>query len=43
MELEVGYGLVPLVDTTQGGDLLERISAIRRQVAVEMGLVMPPA
>ncbi|MBL0922470.1 MAG: FHIPEP family type III secretion protein, partial [Phycisphaerales bacterium] len=42
MELEVGYGLVPLVDTTQGGDLLERISAIRRQVAVEMGLVMPP-
>ncbi len=42
LELEVGYGLVPLVDTTQGGDLLERISAIRRQLAVELGLVMPP-
>ena len=42
LELEVGYGLVSLVDTTQGGDLLERISAVRRQLAVEMGLVMPP-
>ncbi|MBZ0172473.1 MAG: flagellar biosynthesis protein FlhA, partial [Phycisphaerales bacterium] len=42
LELEVGYGLVPLVDTTQGGDLLDRISAVRRQLAVEMGLVMPP-
>jgi len=42
LELEVGYALVPLVDTTQGGDLLERISAIRRQLAVELGLVMPP-
>ncbi|TVQ62791.1 MAG: flagellar biosynthesis protein FlhA [Phycisphaerales bacterium] len=42
LELEVGYGLVPLVDTNQGGDLLDRISAIRRQIAVEMGLVMPP-
>ncbi len=42
MELEVGYGLVPLVDAKQGGDLLERISATRRQVAIEMGLVMPP-
>lgn len=42
MELEVGYGLVPLVDAGQGGDLLDRISAIRRQIALEMGLVMPP-
>lgn len=42
LELEVGYGLVPLIDTSQGGDLLERISAVRRQLAVELGLVMPP-
>ncbi|MGP1310358.1 MAG: flagellar biosynthesis protein FlhA [Phycisphaerales bacterium] len=42
MELEVGYGLVPLVDAKQGGDLLERIAATRRQLAIEMGLVMPP-
>jgi len=42
LELEVGYALVSLVDTTQGGDLLERITAIRRQLAVELGLVMPP-
>lgn len=42
LELEVGYALVSLVDTHQGGDLLDRISAIRRQLAVELGLVMPP-
>ncbi len=42
LELEVGFGLVQLVDTSQGGDLLERIAAIRRQLAVELGLVMPP-
>jgi flagellar biosynthesis protein FlhA len=42
LELEVGYGLVPLIDTHQGGDLLDRISAVRRQLAVELGLVMPP-
>lgn len=42
LELEVGYGLVPLVDAAQGGDLLDRIAAIRRQLAVELGLVMPP-
>ena len=42
MELEVGYGLVQLVDTTKGGDLLERISLIRRQVAIEFGVVVPP-
>jgi flagellar biosynthesis protein FlhA len=42
LELEVGYGLVALVDTTQGGDLLDRISAIRRQLAVELGFILPP-
>jgi flagellar biosynthesis protein FlhA len=42
LELEVGYGLVRLVDQSQGGDLLDRIHGIRRQLAVEMGLVMPP-
>jgi flagellar biosynthesis protein FlhA len=42
LELEVGYGLVALIDTAQGGDLLDRISAVRRQLAVELGLVMPP-
>ncbi len=42
LELEVGYGLVPLIDSAQGGDLLDRISAVRRQLAVELGLVMPP-
>ena len=42
LELEVGFGLVPLVDTAQGGDLLDRIAAIRRQLAVDLGLVMPP-
>jgi flagellar biosynthesis protein FlhA len=42
LELEVGYALVALVDKGQGGDLLDRISAIRRQLAVELGVVMPP-
>jgi flagellar biosynthesis protein FlhA len=42
MELEVGYQLVQLVDTTKGGDLLERISLIRRQIAIEFGVVVPP-
>lgn len=42
LELEVGYALVKLVDSGQGGDLLERITKIRRQLAVEQGLVMPP-
>ena len=42
MELEVGYALVRLVDQSQGGDLLDRISMIRRQLASEMGIVMPP-
>ncbi|MEN0020759.1 MAG: flagellar biosynthesis protein FlhA, partial [Planctomycetota bacterium] len=42
LELEVGYGLVGMVDKQSGGDLLDRISAIRRQLAVELGVVMPP-
>jgi flagellar biosynthesis protein FlhA len=42
LELEVGYGLVRLVDAASGGDLLERVAMIRRQLAAELGLVMPP-
>jgi flagellar biosynthesis protein FlhA len=41
LELEVGYGLVAMVDTARGGDLLDRIAGIRRHLAVELGLVMP--
>jgi len=42
MELEIGYGLIPLVDSTQGGDLLDRITLIRRQLAQELGIIIPP-
>jgi len=42
LELEVGYGLIPLVDESQEGDLLERIRGIRRQFAIDMGLIIPP-
>jgi flagellar biosynthesis protein FlhA len=42
MELEIGFGLIPLVDVTQGGDLLERITMIRRHAARELGIVVPP-
>ena len=42
LELEVGYSLIPLVDAVQGGDLLERITLMRRQLAVEMGLLIKP-
>jgi flagellar biosynthesis protein FlhA len=42
LEIEIGYGLVGLVDTGRGGDLLNRISMIRRQLATEIGLVVPP-
>ncbi|MFD1177208.1 flagellar biosynthesis protein FlhA [Paenibacillus puldeungensis] len=41
IEFEFGYGLIPLADTSQGGDLLDRIIMIRRQCALEMGLVVP--
>ena len=42
MELNVGFGLIRLVDRKQGGDLLERITNLRRQIAQEVGIVVPP-
>ncbi len=42
LELEIGYGLIPLVDEKQGGDLLTRISSIRKQMAGDMGIIVPP-
>ncbi|MCH7885713.1 MAG: FHIPEP family type III secretion protein, partial [Planctomycetes bacterium] len=42
MELTVGYGLIRLIDRKQGGDLLERITNMRRQVAQELGIIVPP-
>jgi flagellar biosynthesis protein FlhA len=42
MELEIGFGLIPLVEEAQGGDLLDRITMIRRQSALDLGLVVPP-
>lgn len=41
VEVEIGYGLLPLVEGGQRGDLLERIAAIRRQLALDLGFVMP--
>ena len=41
IELEFGYGLIPLADVSQGGDILDRIIMIRRQIAMELGLVVP--
>ncbi|MDF2837700.1 MAG: flagellar biosynthesis protein FlhA [Paenibacillus sp.] len=41
IEFEFGYGLIPLADSQQGGDLLDRIIMIRRQCALELGLVVP--
>ena len=41
IELEIGYSLIPLVDEAQGGDMLERITMIRRQCALELGMVVP--
>ncbi|MGG0822727.1 flagellar biosynthesis protein FlhA [Paenibacillus turicensis] len=41
IEFEFGYGLIPLADASQGGDLLDRIIMIRRQCALELGLVVP--
>ena len=42
LELDVGYGLIRLVDPNQGGDLLERIGLIRRQMGADLGLMVPP-
>lgn len=41
MELEIGYGLIPLVDPAEAGNLLDRITRIRRQMALELGIVLP--
>ena len=42
MEVEIGYGLIPLADESSGGDLLQRIASVRRQCAIEMGIVVQP-
>jgi len=42
IELEIGYGLIPLALPAQGGDLLDRVTMIRKQTATELGLVVPP-
>jgi len=41
LELEIGYGLIPLVDAERGGELLTRIRAVRKQLAAELGFVIP--
>ncbi|OPJ63264.1 flagellar biosynthesis protein FlhA [Clostridium oryzae] len=42
MEVEIGYGLIPLADETSGGDMFQRIASVRRQCAIEMGIVVQP-
>ncbi len=42
VELEVGFGLIPLIDESQGGDLLSRVGVLRRKAAQELGLLVPP-
>ncbi|MGI9859986.1 flagellar biosynthesis protein FlhA [Moorella naiadis] len=42
LEVEIGYGLIPLADESQGGDLLDRLAAVRRQSATEMGIYVRP-
>ncbi len=42
LELEIGYNLIALVDTEQGGDLFERITSMRKQIAMEIGIIVPP-
>jgi flagellar biosynthesis protein FlhA len=42
VELELGYNLIPLVDETQGGDVFRRITNIRKQLALELGIILPP-
>ena len=41
IEVEFGYGIIPIVDAKQGGDLLDRVVMIRRQIALELGVVVP--
>ncbi|HEY3934413.1 MAG TPA: flagellar biosynthesis protein FlhA [Gemmatimonadales bacterium] len=43
LEVEIGYALIPMVDEAQHGDLLHRIGIVRRQVAIELGIIVPPA
>jgi len=42
LEIEIGYGLIPIVDAEQSGELLDKIRAIRKQMAVELGIIVPP-
>ncbi len=42
VEVEIGYGLIPLADRTQGGDLLDRVTMVRKQIAYELGLMVSP-
>jgi len=42
LEIELGFGLIPLVDDKAGGDLLARVTAVRRQLAQELGFLLPP-
>lgn len=42
IEVEIGYGLIPLADEANGGDLLQRIVSIRRQCAIDMGILVQP-
>ncbi len=43
LEVEIGYALIPLVDEAQQGDLLQRVGVMRRQLASELGIIVPPA
>ena len=42
MSMEIGFSLIPLVDKSQGGDLLERIKMMRRQIGLDLGILVPP-
>jgi len=42
LEIEIGYGLIPIVDSEQGGELLDKLRAIRKQMGMELGIVVPP-
>ena len=42
LEVQIGYGLIPVADPQEGGDLLDRLGAIREQIASELGMIIPP-
>ena len=42
MEIDIGYGLIPMVDTGEGGNLLDKITTLRKQCALEIGIIVPP-